>query len=275
MVSSLSVVLLIGVLVAAVCGGLLGAGWINPLLAALGIIGGGSLAVVGTLGMLDWMYWRSIPKEIIEKRVNETLLRISFAVSGTSPKSISLLGGNSRWVALPAEWPNIRAMSMPLPVSEIAALVSPPEMGRGVALLIAQPSRMFLHHLHHALSWKQSSKLASVHPPVRKLAWTGWSRLATGGSRTGKSSVMFGLLEQLIARGPDAPGIFLADPHRRYRTVFSRQSTICRAIFAKKPSDACGSLPRISRRCPFKSAGDSQLHMGRECARTDRPQDLG
>jgi len=65
------------------------------MLAAGGIIGGGSLAVVGTHGMLDWMYWRSVPKEIIEKRVNETLLRVSFTISGTSPKSISLLGGNS------------------------------------------------------------------------------------------------------------------------------------------------------------------------------------
>jgi hypothetical protein len=37
--------------------------------------------------------------------------------------------------------------------------------------------------------------------------------MAVGGSRSGKSSVMFGLLEQLISRGPDAPGIFLADPH--------------------------------------------------------------
>ena len=37
--------------------------------------------------------------------------------------------------------------------------------------------------------------------------------VATGGSRTGKSSVMFGILEQLIKLGPDAPGIFLADPH--------------------------------------------------------------
>jgi hypothetical protein len=35
----LRVVLMIGVMVAAICGGLLGAGWINPLLAALGIMG--------------------------------------------------------------------------------------------------------------------------------------------------------------------------------------------------------------------------------------------
>ena len=37
--------------------------------------------------------------------------------------------------------------------------------------------------------------------------------LATGGSRSGKSSFVYSMLEQLIARGDDAPGIFLVDPH--------------------------------------------------------------
>jgi len=117
-------IIIVGVTIAAVYGGLLGGRLVNPSIAALGIIAGGALAVVGTLGTLNWMYWRSIPKEILEKRVNETLLRVAFSVSGTSPKSLSLLGGHSQWVNLPAEWPNIRALAMPLPVSEIAALVS-------------------------------------------------------------------------------------------------------------------------------------------------------
>jgi len=117
-------IIIVGVTIAAVYGGLLGGRLVNPSIAALGIIAGGALAVVGTLGTLNWMYWRSIPKEILEKRVNETLLRVAFSVSGTSPKSLSLLGGYSQWVNLPAEWPNIRALAMPLPVSEIAALVS-------------------------------------------------------------------------------------------------------------------------------------------------------
>jgi len=217
----LRVVLMIGVMVAAVCGGLLGASWINPLLAALGIIGGGSLAVVGTLGMLDWMYWRSIPKEIIEKRVNETLLRVSFAVSGTSPQFISLLGGNSQWVTLPAEWPNIRAMSMPLPVSEIAALVSPPEMGEGSGSLdrttiqdvpAPPPARPLVEAKFKIGTSPSTGEEIGVDPDGHGLA--------TGGSRTGKSSAMFGLLEQLIARGPDAPGIFLADPHQSLSDSF-------------------------------------------------------
>ena len=37
--------------------------------------------------------------------------------------------------------------------------------------------------------------------------------LATGGSRSGKSSFVFAMLEQFISRGEEAPGIFLTDPH--------------------------------------------------------------
>lgn len=213
-IAFLRTVIIFGVIVAAVCGGLLGAHWIDPLLAALGIVGGGILAIVGTLGTLEWMYWRSIPKEIIEKRVNETLLRVSFAVSGTSPQSLSLLGGNSEWVHLPAEWPNIKAMSMPLPVSEIAALVSPPELGEGSGSLdrttiqdipAPPPSRpLVLAPFKIGIS-PATGEAIGVDPDGHGLA--------TGGSRTGKSSIMYGLLEQLIERGPNAPGIFLVDPH--------------------------------------------------------------
>jgi len=217
----LRVVLIIGVMVAAVFGGLLGAGWINPLLAAGGIIGGGSLAVVCTLGMLDWMYWRSIPKEVIEKRVNGTFLRVSITVSGMSPQLISLLGGNNLWVELPAEWPNIRAVSMPLPFSEIAALISPLEMGEGSGSLdrttiqdVPAPplSRPLVEAKFKIGISPSTGEEIGVDPDDHGLA--------TGGSRTGKSSVMFGLLEQLIARGPDAPGIFLADPHQSLSDSF-------------------------------------------------------
>jgi hypothetical protein len=207
-------VIIVGVIIAAICGGLLGGGFINPFLAAVGIVGGGTIAIVGTLGTLNWMYWRSIPKEIIEKRVNETLLRVSFTVIGTSPKSLSLLGGDSKWVDLPAEWPNVRPLSMPLPVSEIAALITPPEMGEGSGMIDRNsiqdvpapiPSRPLVMAPFKIGVSPATGEEIGVDPDGHGVA--------TGGSRTGKSSVMFGLLEQLIAMGPDAPGIFLADPH--------------------------------------------------------------
>ena len=207
-------IIIVGVIIAAIYGGLLGGRLVNPYIAALGILGGSTLAVVGTLGTLNWMYWRSIPKEILEKRVNETLLRVAFSESGTSLESLSLLGGHSQWVNLPAEWPNIRTLAMPLPVSEIAALVSPPEIGEGSGMLdrtIIQdvpappPSRPLVLGTFKIGISPATGEAIGVDPDGHGVA--------TGGSRTGKSSVMFGLLEQLIRRGPDAPGIFLADPH--------------------------------------------------------------
>ena len=207
-------IIICGLTIAAVYGGLMGGGLVNAYIAALGIIAGGALAVVGTLGTLNWMYWRSIPKEILEKRVNETLMRVAVSVSGTSPKSLSLLGGQSRWVNLPAEWPHIRALAMPLPVSEIAALVSPPEIGEGSGMLdrnIIQdvpappPSRPLVLSKFKIGVSPATGEAIGVDPDGHGVA--------TGGSRTGKSSVMFGMLEQLINLGPNAPGIFLADPH--------------------------------------------------------------
>ena len=56
--------------------------------------------------------------------------------------------------------------------------------------------------------------------------------VATGGSRTGKSSVIYGLLEQLIARGPDAPGIFLVDP----APVSGRQFSSSHRRSARRPA---------------------------------------
>jgi len=207
-------VIVVGSIIAVVFGGILGGGWINPYLGSLGVLGGGTLAVVGVLGMLNWMSWRSIPKDVIEKRVNETLLRISFTVSGTSPRALSLLGGHNEWRNLPAEWPNVRPLSMPIPVSEIAALISPPEMGEGSGMLdrsIIQdvpappPSRPLVEADFKIGISPATGEAIGVDPDGHGVA--------TGGSRTGKTSVMYGLLEQLINRGPDAPGTFLVDPH--------------------------------------------------------------
>jgi len=122
---------------------------------------------------------------------------------------------------LPAEWPNIRGISMPLPVSEIAALVSPPEMGEGSGSLdrttiqdvpAPPPSRPLVEAKSKIGISPSTGEEIGVDPDGHSLA--------IGGSRTGKSSVMFGLLEQLIARGADAPGIFLVDPHQSLSDSF-------------------------------------------------------
>jgi len=207
-------VVVVGSTIAVMFGGILGGGWLNPYIASLGIMGGGIIAVVGVISMLNWMYWRSIPKDVIEKRVGETLLRTAFTVSGTSPKGLSLLGGHSDWKDLPAEWPNVRTISVPLPVSELAALISPPELGEGSGMFdraVVQdvpappPSRPLVLGAFKVGVSPSTREAIGIDPDGHGVV--------IGGSRTGKSSFMYGLLEQLIQQGENAPGIFLADPH--------------------------------------------------------------
>jgi len=207
-------VAVLGVLIAAGFGGALGGGWVNPYIALLGILAGGILAVLGVQGMIEWMSWRSIPKEIMEKRVNETLMDVSFAVNSPSPKKLSLLAGHSEWRKLDGEWPHIRRFAMPLPVSEVAALIAPPEVaeasgmvdGSSIQAVPAPPPSKPLVEAPFKIGVSPATgQPIGIDPDGHGMA--------VGGSRSGKSSVMFGLLEQLIERGPDAPGIFLADPH--------------------------------------------------------------
>jgi hypothetical protein len=204
----------IGCLTAITFGALMGGGWTDPYIASVGIAAGGLLAVVGVIGLLNWIGWRSIPKEVLEKRVNETLLSVGFSVIHASTDSLSIVGGQTEWKRLPGDWPNIRPYAMPLPVSEIAALISPPEMGEGSGLLdrsIVQdipapaPTLPLVNASFKIGISPSSGQSIGVDPDGHGVA--------TGGSRTGKSSVVFGLLEQLIQRGEDAPGIFLVDPH--------------------------------------------------------------
>jgi hypothetical protein len=61
--------------------------------------------------------------------------------------------------------------------------------------------------------------------------------LATGGSRSGKSSFVFAMLEQLLARGEEAPGIFLVDPHVSLADAFL---------------DAIAQLPQEQRQAAIK-----------------------
>jgi len=62
--------------------------------------------------------------------------------------------------------------------------------------------------------------------------------VATGGSRTGKSSVMFGILEQLIKLGPDALASFWPIPISLFQTAFFKQLMTCPQNFAVKLFDA-------------------------------------
>jgi hypothetical protein len=204
--------LVLGLFIAGVSGGIWSAGWLSPIVGILGVVAGGSLCIASARGIRSWLEWRSIPKEILEKRIQEPLLKV--AVTLASPIDLPLFAGEQSWMPLAAVWPEIRQHSFPLPAGELAGLIAPLQMGEGSGLLdravwqevpAPPPSQPLLEAGFKIGQSVATGEFVGVDPDGHGLA--------TGGSRSGKSSFVFAMLEQLIARGDDAPGIFLTDPH--------------------------------------------------------------
>ncbi len=207
-------VLIVGAMVAMIAGGSFSAGWLSQAAGALGVIGGGVLFLVGALGMQQWMRWRSIPQEVLETRAKDTLLKVSFSLHAPSPQSIAFLGGISTWKRIEGEWPGVRAYTMPLPAREIAGLITPPEIGEGAGVIDREV-------LQEVPAPPPAPALVAAKFSIGTSVATGeyigvdpdGHGVVAGGSRSGKSSLVYALLQQLIARREDAPGIFLVDPH--------------------------------------------------------------
>jgi hypothetical protein len=64
----------LGILIAGIFAGLSNAHWINLGVGIVGTLAGGILTLVSGLGVLDWMGWRSIPKQILEAKIEDILL---------------------------------------------------------------------------------------------------------------------------------------------------------------------------------------------------------
>ena len=204
--------LVVGLFIAGVSGGIWSTGWLSPLVGILGVLAGGSLCMVSAWGIRSWLEWRSIPKEILERRIREPLLRVALTL--TSPVDLSLLAGKQSWAPLLTTWPEIQKHGFPLPAGELAGLIAPLQIGEGSGLLdravwqevpAPPPSQPLLEAGFKIGQSVATGEFVGVDPDGHGLA--------TGGSRSGKSSFVFAMLEQLIARGNDAPGIFLTDPH--------------------------------------------------------------
>lgn len=208
----LRALLFLGMLIAGLSGGLWSAHLLAPLFGVIGLIAGGVSFVASAFGLRDWLDWRSIPKEILERRIQEPLFNIALSLS--SPIDLPLLDGKPYRFDLPNLWPEIRGYGFPLPAGELAGLIAPLQLGEGSGLLdravwqdVPAPS--------------PSQPLLEAGFKIGRSVATGGSigvdpdghGMATGGSRSGKSSFVFAMLEQLLARGEEAPGIFLVDPH--------------------------------------------------------------
>ncbi|GAB1469374.1 hypothetical protein MASR2M66_02500 [Chloroflexota bacterium] len=201
-----------GIITAGISGGILFAGWFNPLPVSLIVIAGCAISIASAWGIRSWLEWRSIPKEILERRIQEPLLKIAMTLS--TPMDLPLMAGEQSWKPLDNGWPEIRKHGFPLPAGELSGLIAPLQMGEGSGLLdravwqevpAPPPSQPLLEAGFKIGQSVATGEMVGVDPDGHGLA--------TGGSRSGKTSFVFAMLEQLIARGDDAPGIFLVDPH--------------------------------------------------------------
>ncbi|MBU0511497.1 MAG: hypothetical protein KJ638_07335, partial [Chloroflexi bacterium] len=210
----LRVALGVGMGIAGISAGGYGAGWFPPAGALVGTLGGSILFVASAMGIMQWMRWRSVPKEVLELRASDVLLKTAFVLQSPRPEAISLLTGTSDWKPIQTEWPGIHTFAMPLPASEISPLITPPQAGEGSGIIdqdvrqdipTPPPSRTLVEAPFKIGIATATGESIGVDPDGHGLA--------VGGSRTGKSSFVNVLLKQLIQRGEDAPGIFLVDPH--------------------------------------------------------------
>lgn len=201
-----------GIITAGISGGILFAGWFNPLPISLIVIAGCAISIASAWGIRSWLEWRSIPKEILERRIQEPLLKIAMTLS--TPMDLPLMAGEQSWKLLEHGWPEIRNHGFPLPAGELSGLIAPLQMGEGSGLLdravwqevpAPPPSQPLLEAGFKIGQSVATGEMVGVDPDGHGLA--------TGGSRSGKTSFVYSMLEQLIARGDEAPGIFLVDPH--------------------------------------------------------------
>lgn len=208
----------LGILVAGICAGLANAHWLDRVVGMVGILAGGILTIVSALGALDWMSWRSIPKQALEANIEDSLLKTTIVFYGSSfPDGLSLLTGTNTWLATDPqenEWPLIRSQTLSLSAGDIAAVVAPPEMGETSGVMARDviqeipappPSEVLLKAPFKVGTSVASDQWIGIEPDGHGVA--------TGGSRSGKTSIAYAILTQLIEQGDEAPGIFLVDPH--------------------------------------------------------------
>ena len=214
----LRVLVAIGIIIAGVFAGATTAGWINLFVGIIGALAGSILALVATFGVVDWMNWRSIPKTIIEAKIEDILLKTTIVYYGDSaPNGLSLLTGNNQWIRIKPEdkeWPFIRSCPITLSATDMAAMVAPPEMGETSGMMAREvvqeipappPSESLLEAPFKVGTSLADDKPVGIDPDAHGVA--------IGGSRSGKTSIAYSTLVQLIQMGDDAPGIFLVDPH--------------------------------------------------------------
>lgn len=125
-------------------------------------------------------------------------MKVAFSIA--EPIQLPLLAGEQTWQPIESVWPAIQKHTFPLPAGELAGLIAPLQLGEGSGLLdravwqevpAPPPSQPLLEAGFKIGQSVATGEKVGVDPDGHGLA--------TGGSRSGKSSFVYSMLEQLIA----------------------------------------------------------------------------
>lgn len=204
------------VLITGVAAGATATGWLPAPLGLVALLVGGVLFLVGIEGWCRWLRLRNIPSDVLEACAIGPLLRVCFAITMWGEKAAT--EGNRILTDLfaagmPLSGPvTIRELPMlhsitdsslhctvPLPASQVAALLTPAEAGDPAAVLHPEtrmdvPSPPPSQALRTARL--QGGRAIAGDGPVG-IDPDGHG-VFVGGSRSGKSSLAYALLTQLL-----------------------------------------------------------------------------
>ena len=214
--------------VAAIGGGMLALG--HPWAGAAVFAVGGSFFLAGLLGQLDWFRMRSIPREWMEKAARGPLLLAAFSLhehgdggDEAGHGGLPTLLPAGRWVPLHGGrvWPAIRRAARAFPAEALAVMLRPSHRADPSALLAEAfreeapappPTRALRQAPLHIGTAVATGEPVGIDPDGHGLI--------VGGSGTGKSSAIFGLLRSLTRDIDRAPGLLLIDPHLSLADAF-------------------------------------------------------
>jgi len=191
------------------------------------LAGGGVVFVLGILGILDFLRWRSIPKDVVEQATTGPLLSAAFSLHATEPQipapALRIFSGDTRWLPFDrvSPWPDIKRLQRPVAAQNIAALLRPPARAESAASYAADgfqevpappPTRALTQAPLLLGKAVATGEPVGIDPDAHALV--------VGGSRSGKSSAVYQLLEKLAHQDDEAPGLFLVDPHLSLADAF-------------------------------------------------------
>lgn len=210
-------IMILGGLIVAVALATLSFHLARPAYGVVAFLAGLMVVGAGVMGMVRWARWRSTPKELLQSLISDTLFDTTFVAYGNASPDLSILSGTGSWKWIEwDEWPEVQRHSMPLPSMGLASLIAPPEFGEG--------SGVFASDAIQEIPAPPPSQRLVDNPAGLEIGRSVFGgqgvridpdghSMSTGGSRSGKTSFAYNVLEQLIRQGDDAPGILLIDPH--------------------------------------------------------------